>query len=73
VDGAIDGIQTAYWYLSSKLPLPWSIPAQATAGQLKDVVCNYLRDNPKYRASTASSLTIMALRDAFPCNAGAAP
>ena len=35
--------------------------------QVRDVVCNYLRDNPQYREDDAASLAFMALTGAFPC------
>jgi hypothetical protein len=43
------------------------LPENATLGQITDVVCKYLKDNPTMRHFTASSLTDIALREAFPC------
>lgn len=37
------------------------------AGQLYDVVKTFLADNPQYRHSSASSMVIYALGQAFPC------
>jgi Rap1a immunity proteins len=42
-------------------------PNQITIGQEVDVVSLYLKNNPKLRHFTASSLVWLALKDAFPC------
>lgn len=42
-------------------------PKAVTAGQLTDVMCDYLRDNPQDRHFTASSLLWWASNSAWPC------
>lgn len=44
------------------------IPSNATAGQLMDVVRQWLNNNPQERHYTANSIVALALSDAFPCN-----
>ncbi|WP_204338671.1 Rap1a/Tai family immunity protein [Rhizobium ruizarguesonis] len=44
------------------------IPRGATSGQLSDVFCKYLNDNPAKRASGADGLLDNALVEAFPCS-----
>jgi hypothetical protein len=36
--------------------------------QVTDIVCHWLRDNPKTRESPASDLALKALGEAFPCS-----
>lgn len=43
------------------------MPADVTADQARDVVVNFLRDNPQSRHHSAVSLIELALADAFPC------
>lgn len=43
-------------------------PKGAIGEQLNDVVIKYLRDHPEKRHYSASSLVIVALQRAFPCN-----
>ena len=45
------------------------MPSQATLGQAKDVVCNYLRDKPAERHRDGATLAASALVAAFPCSA----
>ena len=47
--------------------LPACLPANATVGQLRDVVEKYLRDHPEKRAFAASAMVSVALREAFAC------
>lgn len=42
-------------------------PDGATNGQLYDVVMKWVSDHPQDRASPLIGITIIALRDAFPC------
>lgn len=42
-------------------------PATATAGQLQDMVTQYLRIYPERRTKTADSLVIDTLKAAWPC------
>jgi hypothetical protein len=41
------------------------IPRSATTGQLKDVVCKYVRDNPQLRHQQAPALTYSSMRSSF--------
>jgi hypothetical protein len=43
------------------------VPHEVTAGQLADIVVQYLRRNPSYRHFSAASLAIVAINAAFPC------
>jgi hypothetical protein len=61
VTGAHDG-------LGPRLVL---VPENATAGQIKDVVVKYLRDNPESRNLPAGVLVMLALVKAWPRQAGA--
>lgn len=42
-------------------------PDNVTAGQLKDIVTQWLQAKPKLRHLAASRLVAAALQDAFPC------
>ena len=42
-------------------------PQSITAGQVQDVSCQYVRDNPAVRHYPASSLVWGAIRAAWPC------
>ena len=44
------------------------IPTEATAGQVLDVVEQWLSQYPEQRHYTAHILAVLALSDAFPCN-----
>lgn len=43
------------------------LPPKATSGQLSDVFCKFLKENPAKRADPADGLLGEALHDAFPC------
>ena len=44
------------------------LPQKATLGQLNDIVCEYVKNNPKARtAKTGSAMIRFALVEAFPC------
>ena len=43
------------------------VPQDVTGGQVRDVVCNYLRGNPQNRHWDAAALAHNALSSAFPC------
>jgi hypothetical protein len=47
--------------------LPVCVPVNVQAGQLKDVVTMYLRDNPSVRSMEANLLVVVALSDAWGC------
>lgn len=42
-------------------------PSNATAGQMRDIVCDYIQRNPQGRHQEAVLLTALALSEAFPC------
>lgn len=44
------------------------VPAEATAGQIRNVVCKFLTDHPEKLHETAHRLGATALIEAFPCN-----
>ena len=44
------------------------IPTEATAGQVRDVVEQWLSQNPQERHYSSTSLAVLALTEAFPCN-----
>jgi hypothetical protein len=46
----------------------YCIPERATLGQLGDVVCKYVKENPKDRTKEAVGLINLAFLDAFPCS-----
>lgn len=46
------------------------IPSTANAGQLRDIVHNFLRDNPKVRHEHAGAIVMVALVSQFPCKKG---
>ncbi|MFL5007489.1 MAG: Rap1a/Tai family immunity protein [Microvirga sp.] len=43
------------------------LPEHATAGQVRDVVCRYVREHPEERHETAAWSVRTALEEAFPC------
>lgn len=43
------------------------IPANSDSGQIVEVVCKYVVENPKERHRNARVLVVNALREAFPC------
>ena len=42
-------------------------PATVTAGQLRDMVKNYLDANPQFRHYTADTIVMAVLKQAWPC------
>ena len=46
---------------------PWCLSSTVTLGQLSDIVCNYLRDNPDRRDGEATFLVFLAMPDRFFC------
>lgn len=47
--------------------LRFCLPDRVKAGQIVDVVCKDLRDNPATRHQGAAGLVAVALSEAFPC------
>jgi hypothetical protein len=67
--GLIDALDLSE-LLTDKPPLPKAktcMPAEVTGQQLRDVVLEFLRDNPAKRHLAAAVLVAKALSDAFPC------
>jgi hypothetical protein len=46
---------------------PYCTPRHATVGQLSEVFCKYLKENPAERANAAAVLASMAFAEAWPC------
>jgi Ssp1 endopeptidase immunity protein Rap1a len=63
--GYIVGVADA---LSTRRALPFCMPERVTRGQLQDVVCGYLREDPERRRYDATSAVWNAQRKAWPCN-----
>ncbi len=68
IQGAGDAF-TASKGIEKAAPL-YCLPAQATVGQVFDVAMAYLRGHPEKRQYDASSITLAALVEAFPCSLG---
>jgi len=47
--------------------LSFCSPGGVNQGQIRDIVFNYLRDNPQIRQKDAYILVVQALNKAFPC------
>lgn len=74
--GTHDALSTAGEYLSyaAEIDPPLRlicVPETVEAGQLRDLVVIYLRDNPANRNLSAGLLVMLALREAYPCGTGA--
>lgn len=48
--------------------LDMCIPVGVDNGQLKEIVCQYLKSNPKVWHRGGAAATYVALKDAFPCS-----
>jgi hypothetical protein len=46
---------------------PYCLPRGATVGQLGEVFCKYLRENPAKRAGSSALLAKLAFAEAWPC------
>jgi Rap1a immunity proteins len=62
--GYIVGVADA---LSARRALSFCMPDGVTRGQLQEVVCGYLREDPKRRRYDATSAVWSAQRKAWPC------
>lgn len=72
VVGVHDGVEAAMTLVSryAELENPIEVlcvPSGVTAGQLAEIVTNYLRANPENRHESANYLVILALMEAYPC------
>ena len=45
---------------------PLTTPPGVTAGQLRDIVVKYMKENPKYNHLVAADLVFIAIKRAFP-------
>lgn len=45
----------------------YCLPPKSTLGQVSDVVCKYIKENPKERDKTGAAMILFALGEAFPC------
>ena len=66
VTGVIDSLEVAEKAGSG--PITVCVPSGATVQQVRDVVLKYLTNHPEQRHTAAAILTILALREAFPCS-----
>lgn len=51
-----------------KIVKGYCLPPKATLGQATDVVCKYIKENPKDRTKPATVMVGLALNEAFPCS-----
>src|SRR3954468_20519847 len=71
VVGAVDAYIATLWVSGTRLP--FCIPAGVTNEQLTQVSLRYLRIHPERIDANAATLVVLALRDAYPCQAPAPP
>lgn len=62
--GMIDGLRLAEQFGAARKVC---IPSGVIGGQLQDVVCRYLADNPSQRHVPATYMAMVALQGAYPC------
>jgi hypothetical protein len=67
IEGIADAMQSTRNAGGSLAGVRACLPEDATLGQLKDIVINFLRDHPETRHFTALSITAYAFSAAFPC------
>lgn len=70
--GFIYGVKITYdlhneYGNSSTMVIKSCSPSSWNAGQIKDIVVKYLRENPKDRSHHPTILVLAALTDAWPC------
>ncbi|TQX90243.1 MULTISPECIES: Rap1a/Tai family immunity protein [unclassified Rhizobium] len=51
-----------------KAPRLYCLAKGVTAGQLGDVFCKYLQENPEHREKAAAGLAMVAFINAWPCH-----
>lgn len=67
VAGVMDGLQTGDYANVGHRKL--ICPSEGvTIRQATDLMCQYLKDNPKERDATAASSALFVFYDAWPCN-----
>ena len=68
VTGAYDAAQYMSVFVGSEAYAPTiCTPAGSQNTQYRDIVCRYVDDHPEARTSSATSLVVMALQEAWPC------
>ena len=68
IQGIYEGLTIAYTINPDAKRGRACYPDRLTLGQINDVVCNTLRDNPSKLDDEASVITLFAFQKAFPCN-----
>jgi hypothetical protein len=67
-EGFIEGTADGFLVGMSRAKACWfKIPQNVETRQLVDVTVRFLQVHPKERVEAAASLTLQALREAFPC------
>ena len=66
IQGVTVGI-VADHVINNKIRMPYCVRPGVTLGQLDDVVVAYLKAHPANRDTTAASIVLAAIEDAYPC------
>jgi hypothetical protein len=66
IQGVVHGAES--YSTAMDLTLPFCMPENASAGQIRDIVVKYFEESPESRHYTASSSILVALIRAFPCS-----
>jgi hypothetical protein len=67
--GYVAGVNDSHNFFVASCSLParsFCTPTQVTVGQVTDVVCKYLADNPQHRHYGGALLVVHAIAEAFP-------
>ena len=65
--GTMSTVNTLVNYINSGLSVEMCPPPEITNGQMARIVVKYLQQNPEVLHLEATSLTVSALRTAYPC------
>lgn len=72
VEGVVQGVQVEIAYskgtTGNEPPSPFCLPDSAENGQIVRVILKYVRNHPEEAHKSTVSLTIEAMREAFPCH-----
>jgi len=71
VVGAVDAYAATQWVNGARLP--FCLPAGVTNEQLTQASLRSIRQHPERIDANAATLVVLALRDAYPCQAAAPP
>lgn len=63
--GAVDGIRFQSYFYDGTLRV--CVPKEVSAGQIRDIVCRHLEENPKVRHYPTIYAVGSAVSEAFPC------